>query len=175
MALRTTITLNGDRILLRKLSSVKPSLSEAQRAAGNELGNEILQEARNIIEQNTTSSGLLKKSLDVMTVKKSGGWNTKVFIRGKAKEYGYKVEGGWGPEKIKVTPEFIKWAELAVGKKFAKSLRNKKTYTVRKGNNPRYDTRTGMKFLQKPFDKRKTKIFTRYQDHVKEALKKNKL
>lgn len=171
MALRTNINIIGDKVLIRKMSSVKPALSEAQRRAGKEMGNNILFEARNILDVKApNSSKNLSNSLFVKTVKSSGGWNTTVGIGANAKDYGYKVESGFGPERIKVTQDFIDWARRTVGDKFANSLQGRSEYTVRKGNNPRYDTRTGMKFFQIPFDRNKERIFTRYQDEVKKAL-----
>lgn len=162
------IRVRGIGQTLRTYRSVFPRLSEAQRRAGLRVGNRLKREAQEIIRDKAPKTrGTLRNSLFVLQNRRVRGWTT--FVRSNA-PYAAKVERGHSPETIPVTKALLDWAARVLGDSAMKNMAKKETVTVRKGNNPRYDTAKGMRFLQIPFAKHKNRIKREYEKEVDNVL-----
>ena len=168
-------------ILISKLAASTPKISDAQQAAGLIVGNKFKEEAKAIILSNAPKSPRknLYNAIDVKQNKRADGYKTTVYVLPQAADYAADVERGTGQKNIYINKNFIEWARSVVGEKFAKTLERRKAanqrYMVRKGNNPRYDTRTGMKFFQIPVARNQEAIYSIYQEQVNQALGRARL
>ena len=132
------VNVRGANLVLHKLRAVDPKLSEAQRVTGNRISKKLLSEARRIIRNKSPlSSGRLRESLYITQNKVRGGWQNKVTTD---VPYATKVERGSGPERVFLNAELRDWIQRVLGEKALIGLGKKRYITVRKGNNPRYDT-----------------------------------
>lgn len=160
------------RIMIRKLRSLTPELSDAQREAGRRIGDSLRREARDIIRQKAPrSSGNLANSLYVTQSARHKGWYTKVTTD---TPYAKVVERGGPSEIVRVTPDLLEWASR-IGPRVYEAYKGRNTVTVRKGNNPNYDTRIGMKFFQIPFERKRNSIDDEYNESIRQTLRSLKM
>lgn len=172
MVVQIRVNDRGTRILLRKLRSAIPEISDAQREAGDKIGKRLRQEAYEIIrEKAPKSSGKLANSLYVTQAARHGGWYTKLTTRS---PYARVVERGGPPERTEVTRELKEWASR-VNPQVEKVYRNKKYVVVRTGRNPNYNTATGMQFFQIPFNNNRDRIDDVYTDEIRKVLRELKM
>lgn len=162
---RVRVNVRGVNLVINKLRSSNDEISSAQYRAGDELGTFFVGESYRIIRTlSPKSKGTLADSITHSTIKSQGGWRTKVYSD---LAYAKTVESGGEAERKKVSASLKDWYKRVTGKDVSIGS----YVTVRKGNNPMYNTRAGMGFFTKPFEKNKARIADVYQKKVRQALK----
>ncbi len=163
---KVNVNVRGTNLIIDKLRSSKGDIEQAQYRAGQELGTYFVGEAYRVIRTlSPKSKGALAASITFNTVRQMGGWRTKVYSD---LPYAEVVESGGPAEMKKVSSDLKDWYKRVTGK----DVKLGSYVTVRKGNNPNYDTRVGMQYFQKPFRKNAYRIPQMYEKRVREALSK---
>lgn len=165
------VNVRGADMVLKKLAAKGQKLNDAQRKIAIKYGKLFREEAKKIISDKAPkSSGKLKDSI-YYTVNTIGDrWTTLITTD---LPYAKKVESGRPMEVVPVRKELLNWVKRVLGDgayDYWKYRTNARNFTVGKGNNPRYNTRIGMRFFQTPFRNYKQSINNDFQSAVKRIL-----